>query len=259
MGRNGRIQSGDKAIRKRSLRFESLDTRLVLSANMVTHEAPQDIATAFGDQAMIDIAGDRTTFRNLEVGSYAGTPEVAARSFLSEYADVLGLPENVSQSLEVIDAKYGLASSHAYFQQTFRGLPVVGAQVTVSMNSSGAVQTVHTSFREHRGTVVGQSRIGAEQAIQSAHEYGGVETTWMDGRIESVWVIQKGGTLEPAWEMMVHAETPIHQELLTIVSAVDGRVISQEDRSTHATGSGLVYDPNPFQTQGSSAGMVDKQ
>ncbi len=239
---------------KRRLGIEKLDDRLVLSANPLTIDA----ADSLGDNAIAEVHEGRLSFRNLEVATSSVDVVDAATDFLNTHYSDLGLPVDVTDNLRLLEVKHGLASSHVRFEQTHEGVKVYDSFVSVHFNDSQSVQTVHNAYRSIvTNDRLTDSTLNVGQAIEIAAKHADVEETFAEPRHELVWNVDKAGNGELAWQVTVFGYRPSLGDFLTVVDAETGSVVSQENRMAFATGSGDVFEPNPYQTQGSGGGMND--
>ncbi len=243
----------DRLARRRPLRFEHLDPRLVLSIN----PSMVDVGGAWGSAANVESYPDRTSFLNLSVPTTDADPAVAAANFLRAFHTELGLPANVAEHLEVREVKHGLASTHVRFSQTFDGIAVNETFISVHMNAQGVIQTVHNAYRDMPVAKTSRTpQVALPTAIQAAEHFAGIESTFADPRSELVWNVGKDGSASLAWRVTVYGHQPTG-DFLTLVDAASGKVLQQENRMAFATGTGNVFEPNPYQTQGNGAGLSD--
>ncbi len=239
--------------RRRQLSCEHLDPRLVLSINPTM----VDVSGSWGPDAIAENYPDRTSFLRLNVPTLDADPAVAAENFLRAFHTELGLPANVADHLDVLEVKHGLASTHVRFAQTVDGIAVNNAFVSVHMNGQGVVQTVHNAYRDFEITSARRlPQVDLPAAILAAEDHAGIESTFAPPQSELVWNVGKDGTASLAWRVTVFGNQPTG-DFLTLVDGASGKVLQQENRMDFATGSGDVFEPNPYQTQGNGAGLSD--
>lgn len=195
------------------------------------------------------------SLRGCSIQSPPGTTEDSARAFLEGRADALGLAGGQA-SLELIEVKYGLASSHVRFRQLHLGAPIYGSQISVHTGRNGDIQRVHRALNKDP-IVAGSLQAGitgeraVELALAAVSTDGLVSTHRNDPIVELVWFPAEDGTLSLAWKATVFVDQPLG-DYLSLVDAADGRILLQENRIAfgQVAGSGLVFSPNPFQTIG---------
>ncbi len=236
--------------------MELLDPRLVLSANPLDVDQGSARLAADIGIADIDIVGERVTFRSLSVATAGSDIVDDSLAFLTDYHQQLQLPADVADRLELVETKYGLASAHVRFAQVHEGLKVQNAMVSVHLDGAGNVTTIHNSFKDVAILTASEATIPVSQAIQAASAEAGIESTFADPKTELVWQVGKDGLTSLVWQVTVFGNNPTG-DFLTMVDATTGEVQSQENRAAFATGSGDVYFPNPYQTQGNGVGMND--
>jgi len=99
---------------------------------------------------------------------YTGTPENAARQYLIENKDLLGLKENIPD-LDVIKVKESPAGFHILFQQVYKGIPVDGATILVSTNKENRIRAIINNYQ----TIIDLNtipNINGTQALEIAYK-----------------------------------------------------------------------------------------
>ena len=157
----------------------------------------------------------------------------------------------------LVEIKHGLASSHARFEQLIDGIPVYGTAASVHFGSDAEIQTLHVDTQSNLNPSVDTlPEIGLQSALYSATEANGIAGTFGTPTGELVWYPTGGGDAALAWETLIGSVDPVG-DFHSIVDASTGSVLLTENRAAFATGMGDVYVPNPYQTQGSGAGLTD--
>ena len=179
--------------------------------------------------------------------------------FINNHDQELGLPRG-ADGLVHVETKNGLASHHERYLQEYAGLPIYGAWVSVHTNGSGRVVAAHArTFKESAAKGRAQliiSAAGAESAARNEIDQHDLADSLRHApNTDMVWY-PLDGELVLAWKLTIFSKKPLG-DFLTIVDAGDGAVLFQENRIAFATGSGLVFEPNPYQTQGSGTGLSD--
>ena len=190
--------------------------------------------------------------------------ELAARDYLANSPETSSLQKS-SSNLSLVEIQRGLASTVTRFQQTIHGVPVVGAWVSTIQGPSGDFVLVHDQSQEgvfDTTCDVSKGSIDFETSETTALDHAGAVRTFAPTRGNLAWLTGEGNdkTATLVWQTTVFGVTADgdHGDFLTFVDAVTGDVISQENRIAHFTdGSGDVFYPNPYQTQGSAAGLTD--
>ena len=240
LSRSRRVPKSRRLKSPYALTFEALEPRQMLSVTSGS-------SWPNFDQAAVRTAGELAQ-------------ESLVRDYLNDQADMAYLQEaSEGAGLRLIEVKHGLASTTTRFQQTLDGIPVYGAFVTVNQGPKGEFQQVFDQGFENLETV---EQIGAQISIDMAETFAmaelGATESFAESRGERVWLVSEdGSTAKQVWQVTVYAHD-VHGDWLTLVSAIDGQVEMQENRMAYATGSGLVYAPNPYQENGGGgAGILD--
>ncbi len=191
----------------------------------------------------------RASYWRLNFPGNSAEPEKSARLFLSAVSAQLGMKADGSD-LKTTQVKNGLGTGHTRFQQVLHGIPVYGAHILVNQGTDGAINDLHTKY--YASLDVDPSArpvLTLTAAKAAAYRKGGVKRPRMPGSGKLVWYPDEFGKAKLAWEVTVCALEPLG-DFHTVVDANTGRVLLQENRICFATGSGLVYKPNPYQQKG---------
>ncbi|MCP4537182.1 MAG: hypothetical protein GY832_08535 [Chloroflexi bacterium] len=197
-----------------------------------------------------------TSYRECNFPANRQAAEVGARNFLAHYADTLEIasPED---DLTLTEIKHGLASSHSRFQQVSSGHPIFGAYISIHQGPDGHVQTLHTNYYTNLQTKQpAKEPLPIADAQTAGRTAAHITSLRQTAYSRLIWFPKEDNTAVLAWEMTLFAEKPLG-DFLTIVDAYTGQVLFQENRLALDTGSGYVYIPNPYQTQGNGTGMDD--
>jgi hypothetical protein len=143
------------------------------------------------------------------------------------------------------------------FQQSVGGVPVAGGEVVVARPETGraavvADHTVAGSRLDRSGG--GRQAVGRAAAIARAERAAGVRRLRAPprGRL----VVARSGRL--AWELRLASARPLGDFLVT-VDARSGDIVGLRDVLARATGSALLYLPNPVAAQGGFDGLRDRR
>lgn len=197
----------------------------------------------------VPTSGDRITYDGMSFAGSRNDPEGSARALLSIV--------DPDTQYDLVEVKHGLASSHARFQEVVDGVPVFGSAVSVHQGPDGAIQTLHIETQPTANNLtVSAAALNGSAAIDAAKQAVGVIRPYLPPTAELVWYPGADGQIALAWEVNVSSVQPAG-EFQTIIDATTGEVLSKKNRITFATGTGDVYEPNPYQTQGSGAGLSD--
>lgn len=205
--------------------------------------------------------GQSVSFSDCSFNETSARSAVGARAFLDQHAESFGLDLETS-TLEVVQFKHGLASSHTRFRQKFQGLPIFGTLVSVHQDTDGQVRTVHRSTHSGRASSSSAtptvSMADAERAARLAagKSVGRNASLRLPTVSELVWFPVTAQRLTLAWQLTVFSDDPLG-DFLTVVDANNGALLFQDNRISFGSESGFVYVPNPYQTSGSGTDMND--
>ncbi|BCJ50149.1 bacillolysin [Actinoplanes sp. NBRC 14428] len=150
-------------------------------------------------------------------------------------APAAAAPGALPGDLRQVQTRQSLLGTHAWYQQTFRGIPVFGGYYAVHTSADGTVATAdgRKAVTGLAGTTAGVT----EQRARSA----------VSGRLgrqpaRSELVIVPGTTARLAWLTL----TPTARGTVrSLVAADNGAVLREENTVREANGVGQVFDPNP--------------
>jgi Zn-dependent metalloprotease len=152
----------------------------------------------------------------------AGTPAHAA-------------PRTVPEGLRQVQVRHSLLGTHTWYQQTVRGIPVVGGYYVVHTAADGAV-----TVQDGRQPVDGLSGAAAGITSQRARSMVAGRLGRRPGSAELAVV--PGSTPRLAWVTLTPARGGT---VRSIVDAGTGAVLKEERTVREADGRGQVFDPNP--------------
>jgi len=172
--------------------------------------------------------------------SYRGSAEDAARAFLNEYPELLGLASPTHQ-LALVKALEFQGVHFVRFNQELDGVSVAGAEVVVSISAKGeAFQLASHHLPDYRPE--GNWVLSADEALAGAQQVKPVRPRELP-KAEKVWWPKEPGTLIPAWRLHVPASEPFG-DWEYVVDARNGEVL-QVDNLMRGVADGLVFPTNP--------------
>jgi Zn-dependent metalloprotease len=182
-----------------------------------------------------------------------GTPRAAAKAFLTSIAPSLKLHTDLRTLKfdKVIESPLG---SHVLFQQYHDKKPITGAWVKVDLdhenrayhftNTAMPVQMLEKPAGKQSTAKVWTEEDAKKKALATVK----ATPSRIRGPIDSELVnFPKGKMVQPAWKFIIPLATPVHDWRIYI-STRNGSVLKKEDMIKKATGTGLVFDPNPVVT-----------
>jgi hypothetical protein len=178
-----------------------------------------------------------------------------ARELLRGHAQALGLADDVDD-LEAVEVKNGLSGRVTRLQQSFQGLPLFGAYLTLAQGYDGALRSLHTSYRSRPRVRGGATpALTRGRAVAIARSILGVSGLRSAPDSRLVWLPGRAGQLRLAWQVLLPAHVPLG-DFLVLVDARSGRALLKRNLLVFDAGSGLGHLPNPVQTSGNTA-LVD--
>lgn len=195
-----------------------------------------------------------------------GTPEQMAREFLVSRASQLGIQPDASD-LRYVATRVGAASTTVAFEQTYKGLPVYGSDVAVSVNRQNVVTFVMNATKP----VVLQDV--APAIAPSAARVPVFAHLRPQGALQldrgDLVVYHAKGVSRLAYRFRIVAAEGPTGDWESLVDAKTGELFRVQDHSCYhdqktlgtATGSATVFAPDPLSSSGGTAygtgGFVD--
>jgi Zn-dependent metalloprotease len=156
---------------------------------------------------------------------------------------MLGLVPGPAQArehgLKLVSVKQSLIGTHHWYQQTYRGLPVIDGYLARHMDRSGTVVKVSDGRLEVRGDVATTPGVSSDRARSAADR----RLAGFAGKARLA--ILAGRKARLVWTVPV---TRARTDARVVVDARTGGVLRVDDLLKEATGSGRVFDPNPVVT-----------
>ncbi len=183
-----------------------------------------------------------------------GSPEEMAWQYLENNASRLGI-SRPQETLKHYATRQTLAGQRVRFKQAWKGYPVYGASVVVTINNRGEVSFVSNGTRS-LPTVVEAVKMTPQQAIDMALKHLGAsaETDFLEA--ETV-VFAWGNDAFLAQRVRVLPRDGARGDWEFIIHGADGRIVLAQDRACYAgenDGRGWVYDPDPITRSGADYG-----
>jgi Zn-dependent metalloprotease len=140
---------------------------------------------------------------------------------------------------QLLSVRVSLLGTHYEYQQTYRGLPVLGGYYAEHVDGKGRVFAVTDARKAVEGQVGTSPRVHARDAKEAAARRA-------RGRADKVTLsILPGTPARLVWDVR---STSSHTDTSTLVDAATGKVLRVRNLIKEATGSGRVFEPNPVVT-----------
>jgi hypothetical protein len=123
-----------------------------------------EATSAAGADLLVDEDGTPRALYHQNYAVRAASPEAMARQYLSENAALLRLADARLGDLEVRAVRTGLAGHTVRFTQTVGGVPVLGPDLTVSIDLQSRVQFVLNAYRPGLAVATAAPALPAEEA-----------------------------------------------------------------------------------------------
>ncbi len=164
----------------------------------------------------------------------------------------------VPGNLKLIKTKTSLLGKHYWYQQTFKGLPVLNGYYAKHVDKSGKVVQVSDGRDAVPANLDVSAKVPSATATKSANAAvagraarnrstggKGVVPTPTATQGAAQLVVVGGPDARLAWNVTSRSTEGVTRSL---VDAKDGKVVESEVISDHADGRGSVFDPNPVVT-----------
>jgi Zn-dependent metalloprotease len=162
-------------------------------------------------------------------------PLIAAGLLLAAGPPAHAAPSGVPAGLRQVQARHSLLGTHTWYQQTYRGIPVVGGFYATHTDAAGAV-TVQDGRQQIKGLARTTAGITAQRARSMVAGRLGRQPAGAE------LVVVPGTTAKLAW--MTHT-TAASGTVRSLLDASSGTVLKEERTVREAEGRGRVFDPNP--------------
>ena len=142
----------------------------------------------------------------------------------------------VPDGLTLVATRHSLLGTHAWYQQTYRGLPVLGG-----------FYATHTDARTGQIQVQdGRIKVNGTPAATASFARNRAESA-VTGRLagtllRSEAVVAPGATAKLGWLVLTRTARGTVQ---TVIDAVSGTTITEQNTVKEVNGSGQVFNPNP--------------
>ncbi len=164
----------------------------------------------------------------------------------------------VPANLKLIKTKTSLLGKHLWYQQTFKGLPVVNGYYAQHVDKSGKIVQISDGRDAVPANLDVSAKVPSATATKSANtavtaraarsrNAGGKDVTPTPAATQGAaqLAVVGGPDARLVWNVTSRSTEGVTRSL---VDAKDGKVVKSEVISDHADGRGSVFDPNPVVT-----------
>ncbi len=183
-------------------------------------------------------------------GSEGLSPEKVARKFLIQHRDIFKMQTNISD-LEISRVRNIKGIAHVRFQQTYNGIPIIGAAYFVHVNNTD--KSIHMAngryFPEVRLANKPEGAItpamSENVAIEAARTAVKIDNVPLDSVAVRLVIYPKDSSHYLSWEVLVVPQG-IHAEWNVYLDAESGDILWKENILRHTNGTGRVYPTDPL-------------
>ena len=207
-----------------------------------SHETRGDVATG-------SLSAERNRFHRVSIRTSERSPEKAAERFLANHREIIDIPGDetklITASVETVPG-----GSHVRMIQTYKGVPVFGAEVVISMNEANEISAVLNGTKEAISLPSISPELTAGDAIRYAKDYLQVKGKILDGKEESSLMLfeTENNTYRLAYRVTMICADPMG-DWEVFVDATTGTILRAEDRFAmygRVQGEGYAYLPDPL-------------
>ncbi|NNE07662.1 MAG: hypothetical protein HKN20_03770, partial [Gemmatimonadetes bacterium] len=229
--------------------------RAPIGAEAALESEPAAPRYLLGNAEIEEGSGVVRTIFNAGVQMQAGlAPEAQARQYLADERAAFQLGD-VDQELAHHMTRPGFAGNVVRFRQTYRGVPVHGGEVAVTLDRNDTVTFVVNEAKPNVSVASVTPAIPAADA-----KLGAMQSLGMTGvpthETNDLVIYRKGATDHLAHRVVLHSATGPNGEWEVMIDAQTGVVLAKRNIACYAPvdGSGFVWDGDPLSTAGVSYG-----
>jgi Zn-dependent metalloprotease len=168
-----------------------------------------------------------------------GASEASARSFLVGNAPLFKMSGDTGD-LNLVRSFDSLIGEHFIFEQTYRGIPVYGAQVSIHFDRAGDIVSVNNSYQPGVALRSVTPMLNRTDAVGRA--VGLTKNVTSSKSDSTLVVLGLNGTFMLAWRVLVPTDGPTWE---TFIDATYGKaLIGPRDINRYVNGTGQVYNVN---------------
>jgi hypothetical protein len=172
------------------------------------------------------------------------TPEEQARDYLRENESLFRLRNGDLADLVHHATRSTSAADTVRLRQTYDRVPVMGAEITVTINSSGRVSFVANTYEPDVFVATTTPRI--EQADARTKALAALAPQGVAWERGELLIDPRGGTDRLAWRIWFEPSVTPIGSWQVYVDATTGEVYDAVDKAHYADGSADVFDPDPL-------------
>lgn len=181
----------------------------------------------------------------LREGPYKGAPEIAARAFLMDHQDWVGLVPD-EKNLRVARVAESPLGKHVTFERVINSVVVYPGNLVVSLTNDGYVMFYFSSLYPFSDAVATTPSLTRADAERIATDY--LHPTVLPGYVPREELVIWAGDnrdFSLCWKFRAYYDAPLG-DWEVLVDANSGAIRRVKDLSSSVNGTGNVYDPDPL-------------
>ncbi|MFB9451406.1 M36 family metallopeptidase [Dactylosporangium vinaceum] len=143
----------------------------------------------------------------------------------------------VPDGLRTVQVRQSLLGTHTWYQQLYRGLPVLGGFYATHTDAATGEVTVQDGRLDVHGLATQTPAVAAEHARASVAGRNGGQAA-----ARSELAVLPGNPARLTWVVVTRTG---HGTVRTVLDAGSGATLKEQNLVKEATGTGTVFDPNP--------------
>ncbi|GAK61601.1 Neutral metalloprotease, putative [Candidatus Vecturithrix granuli] len=179
--------------------------------------------------------------RGLLTESQKGTAQDIADRFLSENHELFGISADVSE-LHFTSVEERRGVKHVKYQQHYRGLEVIGAEMTVHIDQSNRVQMVNGNYFPGIQVDLSTSSVSENTAIEATLQ--AIQTDEQPAAQTDLVIFPQGDQYVRAYKVTMKTKNPLG-DWVFFVEASTGTLLDGYNAIRFVTGTGNLYNSNP--------------
>jgi len=188
----------------------------------------------------------------LDVPVLPSTPELMARQYLTQSADLLQLLDASLADLQYLSSRSSRTGTTVRFEQRYLGIPVYASRLTVHISPNHRVTQVRSGYKPRLSLPSGVPLLSAAKArsdvvsqLKAQAPFGFDQTT--------LNVYQAADATHLVWRVQLTAARPFG-DWEALIDAFSGKTLALWDRSAYAKATGSIFDPDPLGSSHSQYG-----
>jgi Zn-dependent metalloprotease len=199
-------------------------------------------------------SGIARTLHNVNFGPLSGTPEQVAKTYLSLNAQLFQMKSTL-EDLTIEKIQESPAGYHVRFSQSFQGIPIYQSDVVVSLNKSNFITFVSNNYKPNLKIEQTIPSLSANDATRLFKNHLNIAGNIYHQSEAALMIYAEQEPSRLVYKVGILTDNP-RGDWEGFIDAITGEVVSVHDiafydtprraRTINATGSGLVWNPDPL-------------